>query len=118
MPRGNCARCLEPGHWAKDCTAPRADGTTTTTTGPHGDGDDDGDANGDGGGTTTTARRKKTARRPKFSIHEHLLGPNGLGVVYATFPEKFREASRGDGHEAADAAALVAMYKGHRSVRG
>ena len=123
MPRGNCARCGEPGHWAKDCTAPRArasgrdgtetiaDGTTTTTTGPDGDGDDDGDANGDGGGRTATARRKKTARRPKFSIHEHLLGPNGLGVVYATFPEKFREASRGDGHEAADAAALVAMYK-------
>ncbi|CEF97748.1 Zinc finger, CCHC-type [Ostreococcus tauri] len=110
MPRGNCARCGEPGHWAKDCTAPRAranerdgmetiaDGTTTTTTGPD-------------GRTTATARRKKTARRPKFSIHEHLLGPNGLGVVYATFPEKFREASKGDGHEAADAAALVAMYK-------
>ena len=34
-----------------------------------------------------------------------------MAVVYATFPEKFREASRGDGHEAADAAALVAMYK-------
>jgi len=109
----------------EDADALRANGTTTTTTTTtrEGDGDLDG-VNGDGvNGTTTTttttpgsgmkkrANGTTTTRKPKFSVHEHLLGPNGLVAIYTTFPERYEKNRKGVGHELHDAELLISMYK-------
>jgi TIMELESS-interacting protein len=122
-----CYKCGQGGHWAKDCTVPRErwiskeasdalktreDGATTTTTD-----DVEGGARGEGSGDDRGARAEKrkssagTTRRPKFSVHDHLLGPNGLGAMYREFPEKFAARSKGEGHEEHDMNLLATMYK-------
>ena len=122
MPARPCFKCGERGHVARDCTAPRerwipeearrAILNATSARASDGTARDASDAGADAGvGTGVNARGKRSGRRPKFSVHEHLLGPNGLGVVYATFPERFRAASRGEGHERTDLETLLAMYR-------
>jgi len=123
-----CYKCGQGGHWAKDCTTPRerwiskeasealrpredaAATTTTTDDAARADGGDDDD---DDRGKRAEKRKSSggTTRRPKFSVHDHLLGPNGLGAMYREFPERYAARCKGEGHEEHDLNVLVTMYK-------
>ena len=102
--------------------------TATTTTNNNNKNDDVNDNNnnnyedderamdiGDGGagGTTTTpkAEEKESKRKPKFSVEEHVLGPNGIQKVYETFADVYDRERKGKGNETHDIALILGMYR-------
>ena len=123
-----CYKCGQGGHWAKDCTTPRElwiskeqsdalkadrDATATTTATTRDDDDDAGEDANDARDARTEKRKSNagTTRKPKFSVHDHLLGPNGLGALYREFPGMFAARAKGEGHEEHDVHVLLTMYK-------
>ena len=50
-------------------------------------------------------------RKPKFSIEEHVLGPNGIQKVYETFADTFDRERKGKGNETHDMSLILGMYR-------
>jgi hypothetical protein len=40
-----------------------------------------------------TKSGKPSTRKPKFTVVDHLLGPNGIAYVYNVIPEKYKARS-------------------------